>query len=186
MKKQLLLVGASTGGPSQIKELFTLAKKIEQSIVIVQHMKEDVLRYFIDDLRSIVKLPLYATPCSCDFTTPSVVVLAQSCRVIKKGGSYHFEVDSKSEAYTPDINRLLLSFERYSSDFELSVVIMTGIGKDGLEGAKGLKRVGAKIYAQDEASSPVFGMPKAVIEHGIVDKVCSMEMMVKLFEGELK
>jgi two-component system chemotaxis response regulator CheB len=52
---------------------------------------------------------------------------------------------------------------------------MTGMGADGCEGAKTLKRVGATIWAQDAASSVVYGMPAAVAEAGVVDHVLSLE-----------
>jgi len=79
---------------------------------------------------------------------------------------------------------LLTSFATFSDTLDIEVLIMTGIGRDGTEGAKLLKSKGAKIYAQDEQSSPVFGMPKSVIESGIVDKIQSFDEILKYF-GDL-
>ncbi len=50
-------------------------------------------------------------------------------------------------------------------------VVLTGMGSDGVEGLKELKRSGAKTIAQDEETCTVFGMPKAAIEEGIIDEV---------------
>jgi len=50
-------------------------------------------------------------------------------------------------------------------------VIMTGMGKDGLEGCRTLKRLGGVVFSQDEESSAVYGMPKAVFEAGLADRV---------------
>jgi two-component system chemotaxis response regulator CheB len=62
-----------------------------------------------------------------------------------------------------------------ASNGPLIGVIMTGMGKDGLEGLKAIKRNGGIIVAQDEESCVVFGMPKAAIEEGIADHIVSLE-----------
>ena len=80
-----------------------------------------------------------------------------------------------------DINKLFSSFAPFVHDFDISVLIMTGIGADGVDGAKELKAKGAKIYAQDEKSSPVYGMPRVAIESGIVDKVKSLDEIKECF-----
>jgi two-component system, chemotaxis family, protein-glutamate methylesterase/glutaminase len=49
--------------------------------------------------------------------------------------------------------------------------ILTGMGSDGAMGMKALKAIGAKTFAQDEESCVVYGMPKAAVELGVVDKV---------------
>lgn len=56
-------------------------------------------------------------------------------------------------------------------------VILTGMGEDGIAGLRLLKRGGSTVIAQDEASSVVFGMPKAAIEAGVVDRVLPIEAM---------
>jgi len=63
------------------------------------------------------------------------------------------------------------------------VLIMTGIGSDGVDGATNLKSKGAKVFAQDEKSSPVYGMPKAALERGIVDQVKTLDEMKECFRG---
>ena len=60
---------------------------------------------------------------------------------------------------------------------------MTGIGRDGVDGAKNLKTKGAFIFAQDEKSSPVFGMPKAAIESGIVSEIKTLQEIKECFRG---
>jgi len=57
----------------------------------------------------------------------------------------------------------------------MGIIILTGIGSDGANGAKNLKRYGCKIIAQDEKTSPVYGMPKAVVEMGITDEIKSFQ-----------
>jgi two-component system chemotaxis response regulator CheB len=55
--------------------------------------------------------------------------------------------------------------------------ILTGMGRDGAEGLLALKNVGARTFAQDEASSTVYGMPRAAFENGAAEEVCSLDQV---------
>jgi two-component system chemotaxis response regulator CheB len=57
-------------------------------------------------------------------------------------------------------------------------IVMTGMGQDGLRGAAALKAVGAFVIAQDESSSAVWGMPRAVVEAGLADLVVPLKRIV--------
>ncbi len=183
MKKKILLIGASTGGPSQIKELLSSIDSLSCTIVIAQHMREEVLPFFIKDLNDSLKVKVQTTPLSTDFSEPSVIVCSESSVMKKNFGTYSIETDKVGQLYTPDINKIFNSFAAYANDFDINVLIMTGIGRDGVEGAKNLKLKGAKIISQDEKSSPVYGMPKAALELGIVDEVKSLQSMKECFRG---
>jgi two-component system chemotaxis response regulator CheB len=54
-------------------------------------------------------------------------------------------------------------------------VILTGMGNDGLKGMLVMKRTGSRIFAQNEETCVVYGMPKAVVDAGIADKILSIE-----------
>ena len=173
MRKKIVLIGASTGGPSLIKEMLSNITNLSSTIIIAQHMKEDVLPFFIKDIQSSTSMQVCSTPIVTDFKHDAIIVCSSSCVLEKKSHRYHFVEDKISQHYTPDIDMLFSSFTSLCSSFDIEVLVMTGIGRDGTNGAKVLKKQGAKIYAQDEKSSPVFGMPKALIESGIVDDIKS-------------
>ena len=80
----------------------------------------------------------------------------------------------KDKLHRPSVDVLFESAEKVYGKNVLSVV-MTGMGHDGLEGVKKLKAIGAHCIAQDEASSVVYGMPKAIVENGLADTVASLE-----------
>jgi two-component system chemotaxis response regulator CheB len=181
LKNKIVLVGASTGGPSIIKEMLKNLECLSSTVVIVQHMREEVIPFFIKDLQESLKCDVYSTPIKTTFTKPSVIICAESCIVRKNYATYEFVTDKQNQRYTPDINKLFSSFAPFAHDFDMSVLIMTGIGADGVDGAKELKAKGAKIYAQDEKSSPVYGMPRVAIESGIVDKVKSIDEIKECF-----
>ena len=183
MKQKVLFIGASTGGPSLIKELLSQIKSLSTTIIIAQHMKEEVLEYYIKDLQESLSVKVCATPTQTNFQNPCIIVCAHSAIIEKRGSHYLFTTERNEQMYTPDINKLFNSFVPYTKSFECKVLIMTGIGRDGVEGALNLKKSGALLYAQDEKTSPVFGMPKALIESGKVDEIKSFAALKTLFKA---
>ncbi len=183
MKTKILLVGASTGGPSQIKELLSSITSLSCTVIIVQHMREEVLPFFIKDLQDSLHVKVQTTPLSTSFNEPSIIVCSESSVLQKNYGTYKIVVDKTNQKYTPDINKLFNSFGPYASDFDLKVLIMTGIGSDGVDGASNLKIKGATIIAQDEKSCPVYGMPRVAVERGIVDEIKTLDEIKACFKG---
>ncbi len=183
MINKVLLIGASTGGPTQIKEILSQITNLSFNIIVVQHMREEVLPFFIKDLKDSLKVKVQSTPHVLSFSQPSIIVCSGSCVLSKKYATYEIVNKKDGQHYTPDIDMLLNSFSNYASDFNIKVLIMTGIGRDGVNGSINLKAKGATIMAQDESSSPVFGMPKAAYDSGIVDEVKSLDEIKNYFRG---
>jgi len=183
LKKKVILVGASTGGPSQIKEMLCAITHLPCTIIIVQHMQEDILPFFIKDLKDSLEHKVFSTPTENIFDEPSVIVCSQSSVLKKSAKHYNIIADSQNQVYTPDINKLFNSFVFYAEDFDIKIIIMTGIGNDGVDGAIKLKAKGAKVIAQDEKSSPVYGMPRVAVESGIVNEVKSIGELIECFRS---
>ena len=146
-------------------------------------MKEEVIPFFTKDIHSSCSFSVQTTPHTFSIDTPSVIICSHSSVVEKISDKFHIKTEIENQHYTPDINKFFNSFSEYAHLFDTDVIVMTGIGCDGVLGAEALKKSGAKIYAQDEKSSPVYGMPKAVCEKGIVDKVLSFEELKEYFRN---
>jgi two-component system chemotaxis response regulator CheB len=82
--------------------------------------------------------------------------------------------DEKEFVYRPSVDALMLSVAEYFPGRALGV-ILTGMGNDGLRGLTELKKTGGRVFAQNEETCVVYGMPKAVVEAGIADKVLPLE-----------
>ena len=183
MKKKVVLLGASIGGPTLIKTLICSIESLSSTIIIAQHMKEEVLPSFIRELQESATVHVYETPSSIDFGSPSVYICSESSIIVKVDQTYRLQTDKTNQQFTPDINKLFNSFCAYRYEFEIVALIMTGMGSDGVKGARNLKKIGAKIIAQDEKSSPLYGMPKAAIEANVVDEVKSFHEIKEFFKG---
>jgi two-component system chemotaxis response regulator CheB len=92
----------------------------------------------------------------------------------RNGGSIHIRESDDRISYRPSVDIALASAAKYFGRKALAV-ILTGMGSDGKEGAQLLKQAGGTIWAQDEASCVIYGMPMAVVKVGIVEKVLSLD-----------
>lgn len=82
--------------------------------------------------------------------------------------------DRENFIYRPSVDALMASVAEFFPGRALGV-ILTGMGNDGMKGMIELKKTGGRIFAQNEESCVVYGMPKAVVDAGIADKVLPIE-----------
>ncbi|MCB0753161.1 MAG: chemotaxis protein CheB, partial [Ignavibacteriae bacterium] len=81
--------------------------------------------------------------------------------------------------HRPSVDVMLDSVQQIYGKNTLGV-IMTGMGKDGLESIKKLKTLGGYCLAQDEQSCVVYGMPRAIVDNGLADVIASLEDIPKI------
>lgn len=176
-------IGVSTGGPQTLIEIFkNIPATLRVPIFIVQHMPPIFTRHLAERLDKI---------------SPLTVKEAEDGEVIREGyvyvapGDYHMriKVNNREKIITlnqdPPINNCRPAvdalFESMAEVFNGTClgIILTGMGRDGTEGARKIKQKGGGIIAQDSSSSIVFGMPRAVIEAGLADEVLSLQEIPK-------
>lgn len=166
-----IMVGASTGGPNACAELIGALRPLIKRlpVVIAQHMPPVFTRVFAEHLAS-------ATDTSCREARHGEPLLAG--HVYVGPGGHHVTISgSSSEPIISVDSRPPVRFSRPSVDLlflsardvfgaQAVGVVLTGMGSDGLEGARAMADAGARIYVQDEASSVVWGMPGAIARAG--------------------
>jgi two-component system chemotaxis response regulator CheB len=171
----LVVIGASTGGPKSLPELLSsLPQSFPIPILVVQHMPPVFTRTFAERLDAL--LPLRVREAASGET------IQGGCVRIAPGG-FHLELRREgSELRTvvhegplenscrPSVDLLFRSAARACGGATLAVV-MTGMGRDGLGGSREIRAAGGAVLAQDAASSAIWGMPGAVVEAGIADAV---------------
>ncbi|OGW50795.1 MAG: hypothetical protein A2Z50_07185 [Nitrospirae bacterium RBG_19FT_COMBO_42_15] len=193
IKKSLLLsnkaekvvaIGISTGGPNALSFILPqIPKDFPAAIVIVQHMPEGFTELFATRLNQICHIEVKEAR-EGDMVLPGRALIAPGNIHLKikrmpLGGIAVLSRSQPVSGHRPSADILFDSVAaEYGND---SVgIIMTGMGSDGAEGIGRIKASGGMTIAQDENSCIVFGMPKAAIERGYIDRIASLEEMPKM------
>lgn len=180
---KIIVIGASTGGPSAVEHVINnLPRNLEIPVVIVQHMPHRFLESFATRLNDQKTLP---------------VKLAQKNEVLKNGivyiapGEANLRIEENTETRLPTFTFTEKKFQEFNYPsvdclFESVAetyrhhsigVILTGMGRDGVQGLLKIKDNGGYTIAQDEDSSVVYGMPKVAFESGAVKQVVSLKQI---------
>lgn len=187
---KLLAIGTSTGGPVALqKVLMPLPANIGVPIILVQHMPAAFTPAFATRLNSLCNVTVKEAEHG-EYLRPGVAYLAPGGKqmLIEGRGNQAtiniMEDDSARITYKPSVD---LSFGSAAKVFSGDVLglILTGMGADGREGSRMLKQRGAKIWAQDEASCVVYGMPQAVTSAGISEQSIALEQIAPSIISEL-
>jgi two-component system chemotaxis response regulator CheB len=177
---QLLAIGTSTGGPIALQKILTkLPEDFPLPIILVQHMPAAFTLAFANRLNTLCKINVKEAEHG-DILKPGCAYLAPGGRQMILDGTSKsaklkvLEDNSEKIAFKPSVD---VSFGSAAKIFGGSVlgIILTGMGSDGREGSRMLKSRGAKIWAQDETSCVVYGMPQAVTNAGISELSLSLE-----------
>jgi len=181
----LILIGASTGGPEALVSILSdLPASFKCPIIIIQHMPANMLSYFIKQLNRDAKLEFFKAR-NGEYLEAGKVLVAPgnlNLEVCSTGGrlSVNHKECILSKEFCPSVDAL---FKSAANLVNLKVLglVLTGIGSDGTLGVKALKKEGAEIWVQEEKNCTAFGMPKAAIETGVVDRILSLnDMRVEL------
>lgn len=177
----LLLIGASTGGPTALRALLAaLSPRFHAPIVVVQHMPAGLTEGFA---RRLDGRPLPACQASDGMTLrPGRVHVAPGGRhLVLEGGTIRLVDTPPRHGVRPAFDVSLGS----ALDFYggVVVVVLSGMGRDGADGARARHDRGARVLAQDAGSSVVWGMPGAVVRAGIADVEGSPETLGALLES---
>jgi len=168
----LLVIGASTGGPSALEQVITdLPADFNVPVIVCQHMPSMFITPFVNRLNTLTELSVVTAAKSMSPTPGTIMVCpGHANTVIQKVGT-KFVVDFDENVYreynNPSINALMKSVAATYGDKAVGV-ILTGMGKDGVEGLKAIKEAGGFTIAQDKESCIIYGMPKVAVEQGAV------------------
>ena len=174
-----LAIGASTGGPVALqKVLSVLPESFAYPIFLVQHMPGTFTKAFAERLNQHCNIRIKEAEHG-DVVQNGWAYLApggKQMTVDKSSGQPKIvitESDASDIGYKPSVDTTFNSLSKIYGGDTLAI-ILTGMGADGREGCRTLKGLGAKVWAQDQASSVVYGMPQAVT----VDKLAEVNINI--------
>ena len=164
---QILAIGSSTGGPNALQAIITaLPGTIPFPVVIAQHMTGLFTRSFAERLNNLAEVTVKEAENGeqlkpgCVYIAPGgqqITITARSPRNFRIS-----VIESPPEVYyRPSVDILMGSLSR-CSNIKVLAIILTGMGQDGKMGCKLLREKGSEIWAQDELTSVIYGMPRAV------------------------
>ncbi len=180
---ELIVIGASTGGPGAIENLILqLPNNLILPIIIAQHMPESFIQSFAKRLNLLTELQVKVAE-SGEELKPGFIYLAPGTANLElrknphsDGVVTHFTKKQYAEFNFPSIDCVMESASKIYSNKMIGVVL-TGMGKDGSTGLKKVKEKGGITIAQDENTSVVYGMPKNAFETGATDTLVPIDQM---------
>ncbi len=180
---KIIAIGCSTGGPQALFEIMpTIPADFPAGIVIVQHMPKSFTKPFAERLNNLCALEVREAV-EGDEVKPGRILVAPGglqFRVVKKSitsSVVKLSPNVENHPHAPCADIMMQSVAALYGERTIGV-ILTGMGHDGLEGMRAIKAAKGRTVAQDEASSVVYGMPKAVVEAGCAEKVVSLSKVI--------
>ncbi len=168
----LVLIGASTGGPRVLATLLAaLPAGYRGAVVIAQHIDREFAGGMAGWLAEQAKLPVRLVQPGERPAAGTVLISGENDHlVLQADRTLTYAAEPRSVPYRPSVDELFMSAARHWPAPGLAV-LLTGIGRDGAAGMLALRQAGWTTVAQDEASSVVYGMPKAARDNGGAEQV---------------
>jgi two-component system, chemotaxis family, protein-glutamate methylesterase/glutaminase len=191
-RKKLIVIGASTGGPRAVETLLRAMPLNCPSILVAIHMPSPFTQFYAQRLNKFCALTVKEAVHGEEIKDGTVYV---------SPGSMHMKVITRTslglkqlfvnlsppaagDLYKPSVDKL---FESAAAALGSDVIacVLTGMGRDGTAGASAIKEKGGYVIAQDERSSAIYGMPKAIVSAGLADSQGNPESMPLLVINQL-
>jgi two-component system chemotaxis response regulator CheB len=175
LRVDALVIGVSTGGPNALADILpALPAEFPVPIVVVQHMPPVFTKFLAERLAGLSRVAVREGE-EGGLLEPGVAWIAPGNHhaVLRRDGAQvrlQLTQDPPENSCRPAVDPLFRSAAQVYGNRTLGVVL-TGMGQDGLRGAETIHRAGGQVFAQDEATSVVWGMPGAVVAAGLADRV---------------
>ncbi|MCR4510427.1 chemotaxis response regulator protein-glutamate methylesterase [Pseudomonas sp. 32.2.56] len=173
---KLVAIGTSTGGPVALQRVLTqLPASFPAPIVLIQHMPAAFTKAFAERLDKLCRISVKEAE-DGDVLRPGLALLAPGGKqmMVDARGVVKILPGDERLNYKPCVDITFGSVAKSYGDKVLAVVL-TGMGADGREGARLLKQGGSQVWAQDEASCVIYGMPMAIVKANLADAIYPLD-----------
>ncbi|MFO7578355.1 MAG: chemotaxis-specific protein-glutamate methyltransferase CheB [Pelovirga sp.] len=180
---QVIVIGASTGGTEAIRRILEVFPADAPATIIVQHMPGGFTRMFAERLNQSCAMQVKEAEPG-EALCRGLVLIApggSQCELVRSGAQYRIRLGGteKVSGHCPSIDVLMHSVARHVGSHAIGA-ILTGMGKDGAQGLHAMYQAGGRCIAQDDASSVVFGMPRAAYETGGAERLVPLHEMAAM------
>lgn len=181
---RLVVIGTSTGGPQALTRLLTaLPRDLPCAVAVALHIPAGYTEALANRLNEACAVRVFEADEGSDLAAGSVAIArgGMHLRIRADGGSLTTHLDAKRTAspFCPSVDVL---FESAASALGPAVlgVVLTGMGSDGLEGARAIRSSRGRTLTESESSCVVYGMPRVVVEANLSDGEARIEDMTDL------
>src|SRR5882724_10109337 len=180
----VVVLAASTGGPATVMRLAPgFTKDFPAAVILVQHMPAAFTSQYAAQLEEFTEIRVKEAEAN-DSLQPGTLYICpggQHLRISPTGRIQLDNVTGRLNGYLPNIDVTLESVAAFAGPTGIAA-ILTGMGNDGAAGSKAIKTAGGIVFAQDEATSVIFGMPAEAIKTGAVDQVLPIDDIYSAIE----
>jgi two-component system chemotaxis response regulator CheB len=169
-------IGSSTGGPQALLKILSgLPASFSVPVVCVQHISAGFMPGFVAWLNDNSRLTVVSAESGMLPHAGYVYVAPERHHLVLDAGMrFRLQPTAPEDIYKPSVDRLFLSLAQACGDAGVGLVL-SGMGTDGAQGVRAIHQQGGLTLAQDEASSVIFGMPKAAIDTGCISEVLALD-----------
>lgn len=172
--RSLVAIGSSTGGPTALLAVLgRLPKDLKVAVLVAQHIADGFVPGLVGWLNAGCAIDVMLGEEGVRPEAGVAYFAPTGANMVIESGIIRFREPGKGQLYIPSADTLFESVARCYGKRSVAV-LLTGMGADGAQGMRHLHELGAATIAQDEATSTVFGMPKAAIDLGAVDAVLAV------------
>jgi len=173
----VVVLAASTGGPATVMRLAPgFTKEFPGAVILVQHMPASFTTQYAAQLAEFTSIPVKEAEHGETLQSGTFYICpgGQHLKVNPLGRIQLDGATGRIAGYLPNIDVTMETVAAFAGALSIGAVL-TGMGADGAQGAKAIKRAGGLVIAQDEATSVIFGMPGEAIKLNVVDHVLGID-----------
>jgi len=184
---EVVVIGASTGGPPALQQIIpALPAGLDLAILVVQHMPVGFTRSLAERLAARSRLPVQEAE-EGEMVRPGRVLIAPAGRHLKvrrRGSVVRVVLDDEPQdaLHRPSVDVLMASVAKAYGARALGL-LLTGMGADGVEGLRAIRAGGGVTLVESEETCVIFGMPKAALEAGVVDRALPLHRLAEEIRG---
>jgi len=173
--KKIVVIGASTGGPSALEKLLCeLPEHIGVPVIVIQHMPGTFTTSFSRRLSNLCGILITEAQEGEMILVDHVYIVPGNHHFFFEGSGPRVRLLDESFGLSPSIDMGMISAVDHFGPGVIGV-ILTGMGQDGLIGAKAIKQLGGRVIAESKESAMIFGMPREVAEAGFADAILPLD-----------